>query len=125
LLGHASLLRARGKKAGKAYDIRGYTDDAIDIGIVNENLLKNFVNASIKNHDDELVRARDALVDELGSSAMVDAAAVIGNFECMNRIADACGIAVTGMLAKRVGDSADELNIRHYASARNTPGSLE
>jgi len=51
----------------------------------------------------------------------VDAAGIIGNFECMNRIADACGIACDAMMAKMVGDAADLMKIRHFPSAQNTP----
>lgn len=44
------------------------------------------------------------------------------NFECTNRIADACGIAITGPVLNMMGRSADELNTRGYSSAKNTPG---
>ena len=116
------LLRASGKRTGDTYDVRGLTSrDGPSAGVAAEDLLRAFVDAAIRNDEPALATARDALADELGPAALVDAAAVIGNFECMNRVADGCGIAVDEMLAKMAGDVANILDIGHYASARNTP----
>ena len=83
--------------------------------------MRKFVDAGISNQEHVLTEARAELVTRLGSRGLVDAAAVLGNFECVNRVANACGIAAEAKMEKMVGDTVDVLNIRHYASANNTP----
>ena len=108
-----------GQRTGDTYDIRGFTDDAISIGVDNEALLKEFIRSGL-TQPDQLAAARAAIIDELGAESLVDAAAVAGNFECMNRIADACGIAVDKHMLDRAVGALDELNMNHFASAKNS-----
>lgn len=110
-----------GQRTGDTYDIRGYTDDAVTIGVANETLLREFVRSGLSDHD-QLAAARAAIVEELGTEQLIDAAAVAGNFECMNRIADACGISVDKPMLERAVGALDELNMNHFASAKNTLG---
>ena len=51
---------------------------------------------------------------------MVDAAAVIGNFERMNRIADGTGIPIDAPVEAATGDLREELDLDRFASARNS-----
>ena len=112
------LLRASGKRTGDTYDVRGLTDgEGPPVGVPAEGPLRAFVDAAVCGDEPALAGARDALAVELGSAALVDVAAVIGNFECMNRIADGCGIALDEMLAAMAGDVANILDVAHYASA--------
>ena len=53
--------------------------------------LRNFATACTAHDTDTLDEARDALVATAGEAAMVDAAAVIANFEMMTRLADGTG----------------------------------
>ena len=63
--------------------------------------------------------ARRRVREELGAEALVDAAAVIGNFERMNRIADATGIALDPPVNVATEALRAELGIDHYGSAEN------
>jgi hypothetical protein len=54
--------------------------------------LIDFVNVTLAGNG--ISAARNAVADTIGPAAAVDAAAVIGNFEMMNRIADGVGMPV-------------------------------
>ena len=61
-----------------------------------------------------LTDAQDAVIDQLGSESLVDAAAVIGNFEMMNRVADGTGIPVAGAAIDRERDLISRLEIEGF-----------
>ncbi|MDJ0664742.1 MAG: hypothetical protein QNJ75_09290 [Acidimicrobiia bacterium] len=61
--------------------------------------------------------ARDKVVAALGGEAAVDAAAVIGNFEMMNRIADGVGMPVGAGSRKRMADVIELLGLDQYPHA--------
>jgi hypothetical protein len=71
--------------------------------------------------DGEALRAaRERVCDELGAEALVDAAAVIGNFERMVRIADGTGIPLDEPVAMVSADMREELGIDAYGGAEST-----
>jgi hypothetical protein len=82
-----------------------------------------FADAAVRRDDQPLAAARAVLLAAAGSEALVDAAAVIGNFQRMVRIADATGIALDAPVEMLTGDLREELGIDTYASAANTPRS--
>ena len=57
----------------------------------------------------------------MGPDALVDAAAVIGCFQRLNRIADGTGIALEEQMLMMTAGLRDELNVDAYVSAANTP----
>jgi len=57
--------------------------------------------------------ARQSLLETLGPDALVDAAGTIGNFEMMNRIADATGMPVGGGSKKANADIIELLDIAY------------
>ncbi|MCP4756739.1 MAG: hypothetical protein GY866_38235 [Proteobacteria bacterium] len=66
--------------------------------VPHSDLLKRFTQAVMGDDDRELDQARSELVSELGNEALVDVAAVIAQFESVNRVADATGIRLDDML---------------------------
>ena len=56
--------------------------------------------ATVLRDPDRTAVARHNVLETLGSSALIDAAATIGNFEMMNRIAEGTGMPV-GQGSKR------------------------
>ena len=68
-------------------------DPSLDIGVPGGNLLLRFVDALLTGSE-PLDVVQKEIVEELGPEALVDAASVFGNFEMMNRIADASGIPI-------------------------------
>jgi len=57
----------------------------------------------------------------MGTDALVDAAAVIGCFQRLNRMADGAGIALDEQMVIMTSRLQDELSIDAYATAANTP----
>ncbi len=79
-----------------------------------------FVDAVMKDESD-LPARRDAVAAAMSDEALVDAAAVIGNFERMNRIADATGIALDAPMIGLMSEVRDELAIESFGNASKTP----
>jgi len=114
--------------SGEDLDLDGLTDpNCTHIeGIPQSGVLLRFANAFMGTDADALTLAREALANEMGPEAMVDAAGVAANFQRMVRIADSTGIRLESM-----GDEMDamteELNVKlginKYLSAAN-PGNL-
>ena len=117
-------LRGSAQKAGKQIDLRGVLGEHAEAcGIDNAPVLIAFVEAFIDRDAVALARARTVLVGEMGTDALIDAAAVAANFQRMVRIADATGIPLDEQMRKMTLDIQEQLGLRRYASARNTPAS--
>lgn len=58
--------------------------------------------------------ARDRLEATLGAAAVVDAAAVTGNFEMMNRIADGVGMPVGQGTRQKMAQVIEDLHLDSY-----------
>ncbi len=73
-----------------------------------------------------LAAARQRLLDAMGAEALVDTAAVVGNFERMTRIADGTGIPLDAPMNALAADLQEELRLREFRSAQSTsrPGFL-
>ena len=77
--------------------------------------------AAITQADDAaLDAARNALVDKMGSPAVVSAAIIAANFSMLDRIANAIGISLDGMMLQPSADIREQLGINDYPSAVNT-----
>ena len=114
------MLRASSESQGKTVNVKGVIDPVQDsVGVAHQDVLLAFADAAVGRDEAALARSRAALLAALGPEALVDAAGVIGNFERMNRIADACGISL-GILEFFGNDVRRELDIEHYNSATNT-----
>ena len=64
--------------------------------------------------DDTLLRVRHALIESMGSAAMVDAAGVASNFERMVRIADATGIPLDARMQALSQEVRDVLDLERF-----------
>ena len=82
-------------------------------GVVAEKALLAFVDAIIDDAS-RLDEARDAVVDRLGESAMMDAAAVIAGFDAITRVADGSGIPLEPEKAAATADWRCHLGIDDY-----------
>ena len=83
--------------------------------------LIRFADAVVAGSDEEISRAREALLAEVGPQGVVDAAAVIGNFQRMVRIADSTGIPLDSPLAAMSQGLSSELDLEGFASRASTP----
>ena len=91
------------------------------MGVINETLLNEFVEAAVHRDEPRLAEAREALELKMGTDALVDAAAIIGCFQRLNRMADGAGIELDEQMVMMTARLRDELKIDDYASAANTP----
>ena len=86
-------------------------------GVEGGEALLAFAEAAV-NKSDRLPEARQELRRELGEQALLEAAAVVGNFERMTRIADATGIPLDGRNVEFTREVRDALELDRFASAR-------
>jgi AhpD family alkylhydroperoxidase len=84
---HAALLRASGDHAGAEFDLEGIVDGAIDSGVPQGELLKEFVEAALGNDVERLRHARDAVGATLGPDALVDTAGAVAFFNAVVKVA--------------------------------------
>ncbi len=91
------------------------------MGVVDEQLLNEFVEAAAHRDEPRLAEAREALEMKMGANALVDAAAVIGCFQRLNRMSDGAGIELDEQMLMMTAGLRAELKIDDYVSAANTP----
>jgi hypothetical protein len=115
------LLRASGELEGQRFDLRGVTEgEAAASGVLGGDALLAFCDAAHAGDEVACAAARARVQERLGAAAVVDAAAVIGNFERMVRIADGTGIPLDEPLAFVTSGLRADLGIDRYASAAHT-----
>jgi hypothetical protein len=109
------------------------TGDEVDLDTVNGGVegdggvehgarLVAFTEAVMGSDEAALARERAALRALLTPEAFVDAAAVVGAFNVVDRIADATGIPLDAGLAAMSGEVREELDLARFGSSANTPG---
>ena len=91
------------------------------MGVAHAAELIAFVDAVMAGDEPELASAREALRSVLSADAFVDACAVLGAFNIVDRIADATGLPLDPQLQAMSGDVRRELDLARFASAANTP----
>jgi len=116
------LLRASGEKQGERFDLQAVTQgDAVQSGVRGGEELTAFTDSVVAGDEEAIARARERLRSTLGDAATVDAAAVIGNFERMVRIADGTGIPLDKPVAMVSADMRRQVGIDAFTTAANTP----
>ena len=110
-----------GELEGTPVDLHAVTDGKSPSGVEHGELLVAFAEAAVAGSDAELDTARQALLEAVGSAKLVDAAAVVGNFQRMVRIADATGIPLDAPAAALSADVRQDLGIDAFGSSVNTP----
>lgn len=93
-----------------------------DGGVNHGALLGAFVEAVMGEDEAQRRRARHALREALTPEAFVDACAVIGAFNVVDRIADATGIPLDAALEAISAEVRGELELERFGSSANTPG---
>ena len=116
-------LRASAEASGHSVDLSIITDaDAADSSrLPDAEVLLSFTDAVVRGSDDEVVHARARLLAAVGVDGLVDAAGAVGTFQCMDRIADSTGIPLDTPVAMLTEDLQQQLGLRKFASAGNTP----
>lgn len=65
-----------------------------------------------------LERARASVLKSIGAAALVDAAGVAGNFNAIDRIADATGTPLDQQTLQETEDLREQLQINRFAEMR-------
>jgi len=82
-------------------------------------MLEAFVAAVVGDDPDAADAARAMLVDQLGPEWLVDAAAVVANFEMMTRLADGTGARLLPQRIEQAAALRAELGLDQFPSARH------
>jgi hypothetical protein len=116
------MLRESVEQSGESIDLDGLADPSrTDIkGVPNSNELLQFATTCLGDDLSAISAARQALVETMGTDAMVDAAGVISNFQRMDRIADSTGIPSEAPTLVMSEDLCEQLGIDKFVSAANT-----
>ena len=89
-----------------------------DGGIAHGRLLVSFAEAVVLGPDARLAELRETIRTKLGAEALVDAAAVCGLFNAIDRVADATGIPLEPDKAEESADYRAALGINRFAEGR-------
>ena len=120
------LLRASSKLHDEDPNLHAITKGtAVESGVAHGELLSELVELSLDYSRDTaegLAAVRHKIVVAMSPEALVDAVAVIGNFQRMVRIADGAGIPLDTPMALMSADLRAELGYNGLGSAKNTPG---
>jgi hypothetical protein len=81
-------------------------------------ILEEFVDAVVGNDPDRADAARAMILDRLGPDWLIDASAVIANFQMMTRLADGTGARLRPPQFEAAASIIDELGLAAFPSAR-------
>jgi hypothetical protein len=117
------MLRVSSKVEGEEADLNVITQGSeAHSGVPAESELLALVEAALDDQASEaLAKSRTDLAGKLGEESLIDAAAVIGNFQRMTRIADGTGIPLDDMVATLSYDLREDLGLNEFGSAGYTP----
>lgn len=109
---------------GKEVDLSGVVKgaDEVDERIPAGKVLARFAEAVVLGTEADVSAARVEVIEAVGPEGFVDAAAVIGSFERMVRIADGTGIPLDETTMTRSENIREELGINSFSTAVNTFG---
>jgi len=88
-------------------------------GVPHGDRLIEFAEAVLADNDEQLLRVRSALRGSLGDAALVDAAAVVGFFNAIDRVADATGIPLDPERVPQTADFRAALGLDAFTQARS------
>ena len=112
------LLRASGEAGGENVRLEGSLGDG-DGGVEHGRELIRFAEAAGRRTDD-LEDSRTALIHVVGPEAFVEAAATVGIFSGLVRVADSIGIPLDEATRLGTDDFRAQLGIDSFGGARNT-----
>ena len=113
-----------GQLEGQEIDLRAVregADAAAQSGVPHAELLLRFADALVAHDDAGLELLRAAITEALGPEGLLETASIAANFQRMARIADATGIPQDAPLMAIADDLIEELSLRDFGSAANTP----
>jgi len=116
---HGMMLDVTGEIIGERVDINVIKDTALS-GVENSELIGDFVDNLMQGIPSAINQARQAIDKQMSSSASVDIAALVGSFQRMNRIANATGISLDGVVNALSSDVQEKLELRSFDTAKTS-----
>ena len=114
------MLRVSSQMTGSEVDMAAVNGAGrADAGVAHGRLLVAFTEAVMRG--ESAVMERERLRAVLSPESFVDAAALIGAFNVVDRIADATGIPLDPVMKTMSKEIRDQLDLVRFASAANTP----
>ena len=98
-------------------DLRAIGDPTVPSGIPGGASLLALVDACLAEGD--LADAHDGIRTELGDACLVDAAAVFGNFQMMNRIAEGTGIPIPRQAIDRDAETIRAIGLERMLKSQH------
>ena len=108
------MLRASAQVTSTPLEPRAITDRSLDPLLPHGLTLLDFVDAILTGTERDQDIVRENLLDEMGDAALVDASAVVGNFQMMNRVADATGMPVGKGTLQRTAEWRELLGLDQF-----------
>jgi hypothetical protein len=108
------MLRESALAYGYQVDLTAIANPSITLGVPGGNALLRFVDAAAGRSAEAIPNAQRNVIEELGPHALVDAAAVYGNFAMMNRIAEGTGIPLAKQMESREAELITALGIDRF-----------
>lgn len=105
-------------RASTAADVMGPDATGADAMDIRRAILEEFVAAAVGDDPARAEAARATIVDRLGPDWLIDASAVIANFEMMTRLADGTGARLRPEQIDAAASIRDELGLDAFPSAR-------
>ena len=112
------LLRASGEAIDEDVQLEGSIGNG-DGGVEHGAALVRFAEAATRGSDD-LDEARTALINAVGGAAFIEAAATVGIFNGLVRVADSLGIPLDEGTQRNSEAFRESLGLNEFASAGNT-----
>jgi len=116
------MLRVSSELQGQRANLQSLVaDQPNDSAVVGGDVLLRFAEAVVAADEPSIEVQRAAVRQQLGDAAMVDAAAVIANFQRMVRIADGTGIPLDDQVLMVTQGIRGELGLNEFRAAANSP----
>ena len=111
------LLRASSEAAGAEVDLSAAVEDSVDGGVEDGAVLTAFAEAVVRAAPD-LDEIRVRTLETLGPAKFVEAAATVGIFNGLVRVADSTGIPSDTHTLERTADVRGPLGFNRWGGAR-------
>lgn len=105
------MLRESAIAYGYDFDVSTIADTTATMGIPGGNHLLRFVDILHGESDEDLSDVHSSIIDEIGPEALVDASAVFGKFQMMNRVAEASGVLIPRQVIEREDEIMTKLDL--------------
>jgi hypothetical protein len=115
------MLRVSGEIDDQPIDLHAVTEGKVSSEQIPAAEALNGLVEAVLQRPEDLDAAREELREQVGDAGLADAAAVIGNFQRMVRIADGTGLPLDKFMAQLSADFREDLGIDRYGSAELTP----